>query len=182
MGEHQDISPDQATLKPVISAEEIQGRIAEMAQEISRDLKGRQVVLLGVLKGAFLFMGDLAKNLSIPAKTDFVRLSSYGDSDESSGTIVMTKPYEMDLSDHTVVVVEDIVDTGLTLKWLEENLLSQPNVEVKIAVLIDKAERREVDVAIDYVGFNVSEGFLVGYGLDYAEDYRCLPGIYELAG
>jgi hypoxanthine phosphoribosyltransferase len=182
VGELENFSPENAKLIPVFTPEEIQKRIAELAQELSRDLKDRKVVLLGVLKGAFLFMADLAKNLTIPAKTDFVRLSSYGDSDESSGTIVMTKPYEMDLSGHTVVIVEDIIDTGLTLKWLKENLLSQPDVEVKCVVLIDKAERREVEVPIDYVGFNVPDGFLVGYGLDYAEDYRCLPGIYELAG
>ena len=182
MSDIDGVAPDKAKLVPVIEPEEIQKRIAELAQEISRDLEGKRVILLGVLKGAYMFMADLAKNLSIPAKTDFVRLSSYGDSDESSGTIVMTKPYEMDLSGHTVVIVEDIVDTGLTLKWLEENLLSQPNVEVRCVVLIDKAERREVDVSIDYVGFHIPEGFLVGYGLDFAEDYRCLPGIYELAG
>ncbi len=180
MGDLQDISPESAKLTPVFTPEEIQTRIAELAQEISRDLKGKQVILLGVLKGAFLFMADLAKNLSIPAKTDFVRLSSYGDSDMSTGTIVMTKPYEMDLSGHTVLIVEDIIDTGLTLKWLGENLLSQPDVDVKCVVLLDKAERRETNVAVDYVGFKVPDGFLVGYGLDFAEDYRCLPGIYEL--
>ena len=166
--------------KVIISPEAIQARVRELAQELSQDLAGQEPVLLGVLKGCFIFLSDLARQLSVPAQVDFVRLASYGHSDTTSGKVKMTKAPEMDLSGRAVVVVEDIVDTGLTLAWLKERLEEQEPAVVKLCVLVDKAERRQIDLELDYVGFKVPDGFLVGYGLDFDEGYRCLPGIYEL--
>ena len=180
MSEPQDISPGK--FEVVLDAAAIKKRVAELAAQISKDLKGRDVILMGVLKGAFIFLSDLARALTIPAKLDFVRLSSYGDSDSSSGKVEMKRPFEMDLKGHAIVVVEDIVDTGLTIKWFMDYLRSRGHEDVRCCALIDKAERRTIQVDIDYVGFSIPEGFLVGYGLDYAENYRCLPGIYELKG
>jgi hypoxanthine phosphoribosyltransferase len=164
----------------VISPETIQARVKELARELSQDFAGQEPVLLGVLKGCFIFLSDLARQLSVPAQIDFVRLASYGHSDTSSGRVEMTKAPEMDLAGRPVVVVEDIVDTGLTLAWLKKHLEEQQPSVVKICVLVDKAERRQIDLELDYVGFKVPKGFLVGYGLDFDEGYRCLPGIYEL--
>jgi hypoxanthine phosphoribosyltransferase len=174
------ITPDK--FKVVLDAETIQKRVAELGAEISKDLDGRQVILMGVLKGAFIFLSDLARNMNIPVKLDFVQLSSYGDSDTSSGKVEMKRPFEMDLTGHTIVVVEDIVDTGLTIKWFMDYLRSRGHEDVRCCALIDKAERRSIEVEIDYVGFDIPEGFLIGYGLDFAEDYRGIPGIYEYIG
>lgn len=164
----------------VIAPEAIQERVRELASQISRDLAGQEPVLLGVLKGCFIFMSDLARQMSIPAQIDFVRLSSYGHGDTSSGRVQMTKPPELPLRGRLVLVVEDIVDTGLSLAWLKEHLRQYQPADVKICVLVDKAERRQIDLSLDYVGFKVPKGFLVGYGLDFNEGYRCLAGIYDL--
>jgi hypoxanthine phosphoribosyltransferase len=163
----------------VLSPERIQARVKELAEQISAEL-GDEPVLLGVLKGAFVFLSDLARYMTVQAQVDFVRLASYGSSHVSSGTITMSKPPELDLRDRTVVVVEDIVDTGRTLSWLVDHLRGLGCRRIKLCAFIDKPERREVDLSIDYVGFHVPQGFLVGYGLDYNEGYRCLPGVFEL--
>jgi hypoxanthine phosphoribosyltransferase len=167
-------------LKLIISPERIQRRVAELAAQLSADLQGREVVCLGILKGAFIFLGDLARHMSLPVMVDFVRLRSYGNSSQSSGKVEMTKPPELDLGGRTVLLVEDIVDTGLTLSWLVEHLHTMKPEQVLTCALVDKPERRQVDLELDYVGFNIPRGFLVGYGLDYDESYRCLPGIYEV--
>jgi hypoxanthine phosphoribosyltransferase len=172
--------PQQQPTEVVIAPETIQRRVKELAREISRDLAGQEPVLLGVLKGCFIFLSDLARQITIPAQVDFVRLSSYGHGDTSSGRVEMTKAPELNLSGRPVVVVEDIVDTGLSLAWLKEHLLHYQPADIKICVLVDKAERRQIELNLDYVGFKVPKGFLVGYGLDFNESYRCLPGIYEL--
>ncbi|WP_231688366.1 hypoxanthine phosphoribosyltransferase [Dethiosulfatarculus sandiegensis] len=164
----------------MLKPEKIQDRIAELAKEISEELKDQKVVLLGVLKGAFLFLADLARKMEIPVSVDFVRVSSYGGNTESSGKITLTKACEIDVTDCTVIVIEDIVDTGFTLTWLVDHLKAQGCRQVKTCSLVDKPERRGIDLKIDYVGFNIPEGFLVGYGMDYDERYRQLPGIYEL--
>ncbi len=163
----------------LLSPERIQARVKELAEEISADL-GDEPVLLGVLKGAFVFLSDLARHMTVPAQVDFVRLASYGSSSISSGTITMSKPPELDLTGRTVVVVEDIADTGRTLSWLIGHLKELGCRQVKVCAFIDKPERREVALDIDYVGFHVPQGFLVGYGLDFNECYRCLPGVYEV--
>lgn len=174
------MSTSNHSLKLVLSPERIQRRVAELAADISREYQGRDLAVLGVLKGAFIFMGDLVRCLDMQVEMDFVRLSSYGASTESSGRIRMTKEPEIDLSGRPVVVVEDIVDTGLTLNWLVDRLRGQGAVEVRTCSLIDKPERRQAPVQLDYVGFDIPSGFLVGYGLDYNEQYRHLPGVYEV--
>ena len=163
----------------VLGPEQIQARVRELAQQISRDL-GDEPVLLGILNGAFVFMGDLARSMTVPVQVDFMRLASYGASSVSSGRIEMTKAPELNLTGRSVVVVEDIVDTGRTVAWIKEHLMASRAKEVKVCAFIDKPERREVPLEIDYVGFHVPQGFLVGYGLDFNECYRYLPGVYEI--
>ncbi len=166
----------------VIAKDVISRRIQGLGQEISQDLEGDELVVIGVLKGAFIFMSDLLRSLTIPAKIDFVRLKSYGQDTESSGQVTITKDVESDIEirGRNVLVIEDIVDTGLTLDFLKKHLEQHRPKDVKICALIDKLERRERYVDLDYVGFEVAQGYLVGYGLDAAEEYRCLPDIYEL--
>ena len=169
-----------AELIAVWTEEEIRSRLNVLAQQISRDYAGREIVLVCVLKGAFVFLADLARRLAPEVRIDFVRLASYGSETSSSGEVRISKPLEMDIRHRDVLVVEDIVDSGLTLKFLLDYLMSQGPRSVRVCALIDKCERREVTVSIDYSGFKVEKGFLVGYGLDYDEKYRNLPGIYAL--
>jgi len=164
----------------VLAAEQIQARVRELAVQLSTDLTGKQPLFVGILNGAFIFLSDLVRHLTVPVQIDFIRLASYGASDTSSGKISMTKDLELPLEGRDVVVVEDIVDTGLTLQWLVDQLRSRGPASVKVCALIDKAERREVEVEVDYVGFKVPDGFLVGYGLDFNEDWRHLPAVYAL--
>ena len=167
-------------LNPVLSKEEIEKAVAELAQQISNDYQNREVVFVGVLKGAFIFLADLVRYLSIPVQIDFVRLSSYGCHTETSGSICLTKELEIDITGRDVIVVEDIIDTGLSLEFLLKHLNSKAPKCVRLCTLIDKRERRDRHFTIDYVGCIVEQGFLVGYGLDYAEQYRHLPAIYDL--
>lgn len=170
----------QSPIKLVFSPDVIQRRVRAIAAQVAEDYADTEPVVLGVLKGCFIFMSDLVRRLDLPLEIDFVRLSSYGASDTSSGTVEMSTPPSLPLEGRPVLVVEDIVDTGLTLSWLREYLMSLGPSSVRFCVLVDKAERREVDFDADYVGFHVPNGFLVGYGLDYDERYRFLPGIYEI--
>lgn len=174
------MSPDSGELHLILSPEQIQERVAELGRQISGDYHGKDLLLIGILKGAFIFLSDLARHMDLPVQVDFVRLASYGDSCTSSGNIEMTKCVELPLKGRSVLVVEDIVDTGLTLQWFLNYLRDQGAAEVKTCALIDKPERRDSELAIDYVGFKIPQGFLVGYGLDYNEHYRYLPGVYEL--
>ena len=167
-------------LIPVLTKDEIEKSVADLAQQISKDYQNREVVIVGVLKGAFIFLADLIRHLSIPVKVDFVRLASYGCNTETSGSICLTKELEIDVSGLDVLVVEDIIDTGLSLEFLLEHLNSLEPRSLRLCTLIDKRERRNSQISIDYVGCVVSQGFLVGYGLDYAEQYRHLPAIYDL--
>ncbi len=167
-------------LIPVIKKREIDELVADTARRISADYKDSELVLVGILKGAFIFLSDLARQLSIPVKIDFIRASSYGAGTSSSGEIRLTKELETDIRDRDVLLVEDIVDTGLTLTYLIEYLKSFHPKSVRVCAFLDKRERREKEVAVDYVCRVMEEGFLVGYGLDYAEDYRSLPEIYQL--
>ncbi len=167
-------------LKEVISFHAIQDRIEELGREIARDYQGKQLVVVGILKGAFIFMADLVRAINNPLQVDFVRLSSYGSAAESSGRVSITKDIELDIKGRDVLVVEDIVDTGYTLNYLKELLQLHEPASVKICCLVDKKERREVPVDVDYVGFDVKKGFLVGYGLDFDEKYRNLKGIYNI--
>ncbi|MGE0084595.1 MAG: hypoxanthine phosphoribosyltransferase [Desulfococcaceae bacterium] len=167
-------------LIPVLKKKEIDKLVADTARRISADYKDSELVLVGILKGAFIFLSDLARQLSIPVKIDFIRASSYGAGTSSSGKIRLTKELETDIRDRDVLLVEDIVDTGLTLTYLIEYLKSFHPKSVRVCAFLDKRERREKEVAVDYVCRVMEEGFLVGYGLDYAEDYRALPEIYHL--
>lgn len=164
----------------VLSAEQIKARVVELGQQLTREYQGTQVVLVGVLNGAFIFMADLARAIDLDLEIDFVRAASYGAGTESCGRISLTKDVELSLAGKDVILVEDIIDTGRTLACLKEYVQQRSARSVKVCALIDKRERREVEVEADYVGFEVKEGFLVGYGLDCAEQYRQLPGVYHL--
>jgi hypoxanthine phosphoribosyltransferase len=167
-------------LIPVVTENEIKLKVAHIGKKISDDYRGSDIVLIGVLKGAFVFLSDLMRNLTIPVTVDFVGVSSYGNESCSSGKIRLTKDVSLEIKHKHVLIVEDIVDTGLTLSWLVEYLKSFGPRSLKICAFIDKAERREVEVHVDYRCCQVREGFLVGYGLDYKEQYRELPAIYHL--
>jgi hypoxanthine phosphoribosyltransferase len=165
---------------PVLTKEEIATRIKEVARAISTDYRDRDLILVGILKGAFIFLSDLIRHISIPVKVDFMCASSYGDRTSSSGRVKLIKDVELDIQNKDVIIVEDIVDTGVTLSYLVKHLQSCGASAVRICALIDKKERRQTDVTVDYVCHSVEKGFLVGYGLDYAEFYRNLPEVYHL--
>lgn len=158
----------------------IQKRVRELADQISKDYAGRELVIIGVLKGAFIFMADLVREISVPCRVDFTRLASYGAGADSSGKVVMTKDIETSIKGKDILIVEDILDTGLTLQyvvnWLKER---NPN-SLKICVFLDKRKRRKVSFEADYVGFTIDDGFVVGYGLDFNEKYRFSPDIYVI--
>lgn len=164
----------------LFSREKILARVKELARQISEEYAGEEPVLIGVLNGAVFFFSDLVMALTIPSKIDFIRAASYGAEMKSSGSVTLTKDVEVSLKGKHVVVVEDIVDTGLTLKKIIKNLQKKAPESVRVCALIDKLERREEDVIIDYRGFRIQGGFLIGYGLDYDEQYRYLPDIYAL--
>lgn len=167
-------------IKPVIPRDRIQARVAELAAQINQDYAGQELIVIGVLNGVFIFLADLVRHLSLPLRLDFIRLSSYGMAAESSGEVRIVKDVELSLRGQPVLVVEDIVDSGLTLDFLIRHLQSHRPASLKICCLIDKQERREISVPLDYVGFTVPRGFLVGYGLDYAQQHRHYPDICEI--
>ncbi|HDK28188.1 MAG TPA: hypoxanthine phosphoribosyltransferase [Candidatus Atribacteria bacterium] len=174
-------SKNKENLKLVISKEEIYQKIKELAQKIDEDYKNTPVIFIGTLKGAFIFLADLVRNIKNPnVQIDFVRVKSYGMSDTSSEEVEITKEFELPLEGKNVILVEDIVDTGITLKFLYDYIKSFNPKSIKICALIDKKERRKIKVPIDYVGFEIEKGFLVGYGLDFAEKFRHLPEINEV--
>ena len=164
----------------LIPREAIARRVQELAAQISRDYRGQDVLVVGVLKGAFIFLADLVRALDYPVEIDFVRLRSYGAGTQTSGAVEITKDVEVPLEGRPVLIVEDIVDAGLTLDFLRQHFLNHPPSSVKICCLIDKRERRQVEVPLDYVGFTVERGFLVGYGLDCGEKGRTYPEVYAL--
>ena len=168
------------SLRLLISQEAIAQRVQELAARIGNDYQGGDIILVGVLKGAFIFMADLARALKVPVQVDFVRLRSYGAGTVTSGEIHITKDVELPLEGRDVLIVEDIADVGLTLDFLRKHLLAHRPRSLKICCLVDKRERRQVEVPLDYVGFVVEKGFLVGYGLDCGEKSRTLPEVYEL--
>lgn len=168
-------------LKSLYSKEVIRERVAALAKEISRDYPAGEVVLVGVLKGAFVFLADLMRELTISPSIDFIWLSSYGASTTSSGSVEILKDIQTDISGKEVIIVEDIIDTGFTVKFLKEELARRQPHSLKICVLLDKRFRRKVAVHPDYVGITMDKDFFViGYGLDCSERYRHLPGIYCL--
>lgn len=159
----------------LFSREEIQKRVAELGEEITRDYNGEKLLVLGILKGAVPFMADLIREIKIPLAYDFMAVSSYGASTHSSGVVRILKDLERSVEDVHILIVEDIIDTGLTLKYLKENLSSRNPLSIKVVTLLDKPERRSVEVIPDYNGFTIPDEFVVGYGLDFDEEYRNLP-------
>ena len=167
-------------LTEVLSSSDIERNVSEMASKISRDYKQGNLVLVGALKGAFIFTADLARRLEIPSQIGFIGVSSYGSGTRTSGKITVTKELDIDIEGKDVLIVEDIVDTGRTLQFIVNYLKCFNPGTLKICSLIDKRERREVEVVVDYACLEVAEGFLVGYGLDHDENYRSLPALYHL--
>jgi len=167
-------------LIPVLTEKEIHDKVEMVAQKISKDYENGRLVLIGVLKGGFVFLADLARRLSIPVEIDFIRYASYGDRDYSSGDIRLCSDITTDIKGKDVLIVEDIIDSGLTMAKLIKHLEAFHPESIRICAFIDKYERRKVDCQADYFCHSVKGGFLVGYGLDYAEKYRNLPALYHL--
>ncbi len=165
----------------LISEEQLAARVAEMGAAISRDYEGKKLMILGVLKGSVVFMADLLRHITIPVEMDFMAVSSYGAGVKTTGVVKILKDLDRLIEGYHVLVVEDILDSGMTLSYLTELLRDRSPASVRIATLLDKPERRKVDIAPDYVGFTVPDEFVVGYGLDYAELYRNLPYVGVLA-
>lgn len=166
--------------KRIINQESIQERVSTLAKQISDDYRGKPLVMVGVLNGAFIFLADLCRAVTIPHEIDFIRVASYGSDSASSEKINLTKDTELDLTGKHILLVEDIVDSGTTLTWLAEQFAEKQVESVRICALIDKKERRKTEIHVDYPGFTMESGFLVGYGLDYAEQHRHLAEIYTL--
>ncbi|MGN6762464.1 MAG: hypoxanthine phosphoribosyltransferase [Leifsonia sp.] len=165
----------------LITEEQIRSRIAELAREVERDYAGTDVLLIGVLKGAVMVMADLSRELRIPVTMDWMAVSSYGSGTQSSGVVRILKDLDTDLSGRTVLIVEDIIDSGLTLSWLLSNLRSRGPASIEIFTLLRKPEAARVEIDVKYVGFDIPNQFVVGYGLDYDERYRTLRGVGILA-
>ena len=166
---------EQAVTEVLIDRDVLQSRIQELGEEISIDYAGRDLLLIGVLKGAVFFMADLMRNLTIPCEIDFMAISSYGDSTDSSGVDRILKDLDINIEGRDVLIVEDIIDSGLTLSYLMRNLEAREPASLEICALLTKPERREADVPVRYIGFEIPNRFVIGYGLDFAERYRNLP-------
>ncbi len=161
----------------LITREEIGKAIKKMGETIARDYAGKEPVMIGILKGAVLFFSDLIREIDLPLKTEFMAISSYGSSTKTSGVVRILKDLDRDILNQDVLIVEDIVDTGLTLSYLKRALLERGPASIKIVTLLDKPARRRVELAPDYSCFEIPDAFVVGYGLDYDEKYRNLPDI-----
>jgi hypoxanthine phosphoribosyltransferase len=159
----------------LIAEASLKGRVAELGDEISSDYTGRDLLLIGVLKGAVFFMADLMRRLTVPCEIDFMAISSYGAATDSSGVVRILKDLDINIEDRHVLVVEDIIDSGLTLSYLMRNLEARSPASLEVCALMTKPERREIEVPVRYVGFEIPNRFVVGYGLDFAERYRNLP-------
>jgi hypoxanthine phosphoribosyltransferase len=164
-------------VETLISEERISARVLQMAAEIERDYAGKDLLLLGVLKGSFVFISDLARSVDLPLSVDFIGLSSYGEATESSGVVKITSDVGKPIENKHVLIVEDIVDTGLTMRYLLDNLATRRPSSVKLCTLLHKPSRARTRIPIHYLGFEVEDRFVVGYGLDAAEKYRNLPFI-----
>ena len=165
----------------LIDEETLAARVAELGAEVSADYQGRDLLLIGVLKGAVFFMADLMRHLTVPCEVDFMAISSYGDSTDSSGIVRILKDLDINIEGRHVLVVEDIIDSGLTLSYLMRNLESREPATLEVCALLTKPARREIDVPVRYVGFEIPNKFVVGYGLDFAERYRNLPYVAVLS-
>lgn len=161
----------------LLSEGELAARICEMGAKITNDYQGKEILMIGVLRGAVVFMADLARAIKVPVAIDFMAVSSYGAGTSSSGVVRILKDLDEDVEGKHVLVVEDIIDSGLTLNYLLDNLKSRKPASIKLCTLLNKPDRRKVEVNIDYNGFTIPDEFVIGYGLDYAEKYRNLPFI-----
>jgi hypoxanthine phosphoribosyltransferase len=159
----------------LIEADALQARIRDLGREISSDYAGRELLLVGVLKGAVFFMADLMRSIAVPCEIDFMAISSYGASTDSSGVVRILKDLDINIEGRDVLIVEDIIDSGLTLSYLVRNLESRSPASLEVCALMTKPERREIEVDVRYVGFEIPNRFVIGYGLDFAERYRNLP-------
>ena len=166
---------DAAIGEILIDQDTLAARVAELGGEVSADYEGRDLLLIGVLKGAVFFMADLMRHLTVACEVDFMAISSYGDATDSSGIVRILKDLDINIEGRDVLVVEDIIDSGLTLSYLMRNLESREPASLEVCALLTKPSRREIDVRVRYVGFEIPNKFVVGYGLDFAERYRNLP-------
>jgi len=178
-------SPEKLTIGndefvPLLTEDQIQKRIKELAEQISSDYKSSLPVFIGVLNGSFLFLSDLIRYLDINCEIDFFKLSSYGDAKISTGNVTLLKELNCEVNDRDIIIVEDIVDTGLSLKYIEELFVEKSPNSMKIVSLLVKPGSLKYDVKIDYIGFRIPDKFVIGYGLDFAQKYRNLRGIYVL--
>lgn len=167
-------------LSPLHAPEEIGAAVRRIAARLDADFRDTRPILVGVLKGAFVFLADLARAMTVPAEIDFVRAASYGKGTETSGQVVLLMDMDIPVAGRSVVLVDDIVDSGLTLDFLRRMIEARNPREVRICALLDKPSRRQVPVPIDYLGFTVPDRFVVGYGIDYQDRHRTLPGIFTL--
>ncbi|MDT8440870.1 MAG: hypoxanthine phosphoribosyltransferase [Desulfuromonadales bacterium] len=165
------------SLRPLYSRQEIAAKVEEIAGRIDADYAGKEIVMVAILKGSILFIADLARAVQTPVLLDFMRVASYGAETSSSGEVEIRKDLELDIAGRDVLIVEDIIDSGLTLQTLYRHLLAKQPNSLRICTLIDKKARREARVPVDYVGFSMEDGFIIGYGLDLDERYRDLPDI-----
>ena len=166
---------ERAVGEVLIDEDTLRTRVAELGAEVSGDYEGRDLLLIGVLKGAVFFMADLMRHITVPCEVDFMAISSYGDSTDTSGIVRILKDLDINIAGRDVLVVEDIIDSGLTLSYLIRNLEAREPASLEVCALLTKPERREIDVPVRYVGFEIPNRFVIGYGLDFGERYRNLP-------
>lgn len=171
---------DNMIKKVLVSEDDIRKKVEELGKKISEDYKDKNLLLVGILKGAVIFMSDLARSIDIPVKLDFMAVSSYGKSSVSTGEVRIIKDLDYSVENKDILIIEDIIDTGYTLSYLTDNLIKRGANSVKVCTLLNKPERRKVDVPVDYLGFDIPDEFVVGYGLDYAEEGRNLPYVAAL--
>jgi len=172
---------DSAIGETLVARDDLQARIAELGGQISRDYAGKELTLVGVLKGAVLFLADLMRHIDVPCEIDFMAVSSYGSQTDSSGVVRILKDLDAPIKDRHVLIVEDIIDSGLTLQYLIRNLNARDPASLRVCALLTKPERLRVDLSPHYVGFEIPDRFAIGYGLDYAQKYRNLDFVAALA-
>ena len=165
----------------LVTREEIAAAVDKLGKQITEDYQGKELLLVGILKGSVVFFSDLIRSIDLPLKTEFMAVSSYGAATKTSGVVNLVKDLTADITGMHVLIVEDIVDSGMTLSYLKKYLSTRGAASIKIATLLDKPERRRVDLQADYIGFTIPDEFVIGYGLDYAEKYRNLPDVCILA-
>lgn len=180
-GDKDIVTVGNETFVPLLTEETIQKRIRELGKQLTKEYKGKLPIFIGVLNGSFMFLSDLIKNINLKLEIDFFKLSSYGESKISSGDVKLLKELNADINDRHIIIVEDIVDTGLSIKYIEELMSNFKPASMKVATLLFKKEALKYDIKIDYIGFEIPNEFVIGYGLDYAQRFRNLRSIYVLS-